>query len=239
MLRRILQQAGEFSKSALAMVMQGSGMGALYLCTSTLLAAILLAAYLVYAWDIDRDKWYKALAVLQGLDLTAMEQAAQDKVDRMSYDEELARRAARLREEEFQREVRQLTPAFTLPPEDPKPTPPPPPSDAERISAYQKRVKDDLAKARTAGRDELTRLIEDRGMDLEQAKAVIRKFWKDGFQNLVLTTLLDMADKRRGEILYAFDQDDPDELKDLNEILKDIGDGKPMTNIIEDAAKEP
>ena len=236
-LTKFLRDASEYSKSALAAIVQGSGVGALYLCTSTLLAAILLAAYLVYAWDIDTTKWYRALAILQGVDMSVMEQAAQEEADRMRYDEVLARRSARLREEEFQREVRQPAQTFTLPPEDPKPAPPPPPSEAERIGAYERRVQDDLDRVRTIGRDELTRLIEDRGMDLEQAKGVIRKFWGDGFKELVLTTLLDMSERRRGAILYAFDQDDPDELTDLNEILKAIADGQPMTNIIERATR--
>jgi len=237
MLKRILRTASEFSKIALATAMQGSGMAALYLCTSTLLAAILLAAYLVYAWDVDRDKWYKALAVLQGIDLSAMEQAAQKEVDKMSYDEVLARRAARLLDEDFQRDVRQPASALS-PPEDPKPVPPPPePSDAERIGAYEKRVKADLAKARSEGLDEQTRLIEN--MDPEQAKEVIRKYWKDGQNQRVLTMLLDMADKRRENILYAMQQDNTDELKDLCEILQRIGDGEPAASVIEKAAKEP
>ena len=238
MLKRILQTAGKYLKSALTALMQGSGMGALYLCTSTLLAAVLLAAYLVYAWDIDKDKWYKALAVLQGIDMSAMEQAAQKEVDKMSYDEVLARRSARLLEEDFQRDVRQSTSALPSPPEVPKPDPPPPvPNDSERISAYEKRVKDDLAKARSTGLDEQTRLIEN--MDPEQAKEVIRKYWKDGQNQRVLMILLEMADKRRENILYAMQQDNADELKDLCEILQRIGDGEPAASIIKNAAKEP
>jgi hypothetical protein len=211
----------------------------LYLATSTLLAALLLGTYLTYAWDIDKEKWYKAFAALRGDDISEMHQAARDQIAGMSYDEVLARRTQRLLNEDFGREVREPTASLPLPPEDPKPEPPPPgPSETEKINAYAKRIKDDLDKYRTAGHDEMTRLIEDKDMDVEQAKEVIRKFWKDGFKDLVLTTLLDMDDKRRGEILYAFDQSDLDELKDLNEILKDINDGKPMTNIINNAAKE-
>jgi hypothetical protein len=213
-------------------------MGALYLCTSTLLAAILLAAYLIYAWDIDQNKWYKALAVLQGIDLSAMEQAAQKEVDKMSYDDVLARRSARLLDEDFQRDVRQPASALPPPPEDPKPAPPPPePSDAEKIGAYEKRLKSDRAKARSSGLDEQTRLIEN--MDPEQAKEVIRKYWKDGQNQRVLIMLLDMTDKRRENILYAMQQDNTDELKDLCEILQRIGDGEPAASFIENAAKEP
>ena len=174
-----------------------------------------------------------------GHDISAAQQAAQDRIAELSLDDIRERRAERRLIDEFNREVRQPTDSLPLPPEDLKPEPPPSaPSEAERINAYQKRVQDDLAKARTAGREELTRLIEDRGMDLEQAKEVIRKFWKDGFKDPVLVTLLDMADKRRGEILYTFDQNNAEELKDLNDILKDISDGKPMTSVIEKAAED-
>ena len=219
------------------MMVRGSGTAALYLCTSTLLAAILLATYLIYNYGIDKERIYKAAAILMGYDLRDTQQAARDRIAEISHDDVLERRAQRFLDEEFNREVRQPMASFPLPPEDPGPEPPPPaPSDAERIGAYQKRVQDDLARARTAGRDELTRLIEDKGMDTEQAKEVIRKFWKDGFKDLVLGTLLEMAEKRRGEILYSFDQNNADELKDLNEILKDISDGKPMASTFEKAA---
>ena len=219
------------------MMVRGSGTAALYLCTSTLLAAILLATYLIYNYGIDKERAYKASAILMGYDLRDTQQAARDRIAEISHDDVLERRAQRLLDDEFIREVRQPVASFPLPPEEPKPEPPPPaPSDAERLSAYQKRVQDDLTQARTAGRDELTRLIEDKGMDTEQAKEVIRKFWKDGFKDLVLATLLDMADKRRGEILYSFDQNNADELKDLNEILKDISDGKPKASTFEKAA---
>ena len=220
-------------------MVRGSGTAALYLCTSTFLAAILLAGYLIYNYGIDKERAYKAVAILMGHDISAAQQATLDRIAETSRDDIIERRAQRLLEDEFIREVRQPAVSLPLPPEDQKPEPPPPgPSDVDMISAYQKRVQDDLARARTAGRDEMTRLLEDKGMDVEQAKEVIRKFWKDGFKDLVLATLLDMADKRRGEILYSFNQDNAEELKDLNEILKDISDGKPMASIIENAARD-
>ena len=238
MFNSILKKISQLSKAALAAAIQNSGIAALYLGTSTLLAGLLLAAYLTHAWDIDRDKWYRALAILQGHELDEIQKAERERAAEASYWSTVEYRAGRDRDAEFDRDVRQQISSFALPPEEPKPEPPPPePSDAEKISAYEKRVAADIAKARTAGREELTRLIEDRGMDLEQAKEVIRKFWKDGFKDLVLTTLLDMTDKRRGDILYTFDQDNPEELNDLNEILKDISDGKPMVSIIENASK--
>jgi len=239
MFNTLLQKVKQFSKSALSIMVRGSGTAALYLCTSTFLAAILLAGYLIYNYGIDKERAYKAVAILMGHDISAAQQATLDRIAETSRDDIIERRAQRLLEDEFIREVRQPAVSLPLPPEDQKPEPPPPgPSDVDMISAYQKRVQDDLARARTAGRDEMTRLLEDKGMDVEQAKEVIRKFWKDGFKDLVLATLLDMADKRRGEILYSFNQDNAEELKDLNEILKDISDGKPMASIIENAARD-
>ena len=237
MFKMILQKVSEYSKMALQAAMQGSGMAALYLCTSTLLAAILLTAYLTYAWNIDKTKWYKALAILQGLEIIDIQKAEQDRIAEMSYEDVLGRRAQRLREEEYNRDVSQPVFSLPLPPEDPKPTPPPPPSEADKISAYEKRVKADLDKAKSAGLDEQTRLIEN--MDPDQAKEVIRKYWKDGQNRRVLQILMAMEDKPRENILYAMQETNEEELKDLCEILQKIGDGEPMASIIEDAAKEP
>ena len=234
MFKTILQKAGTYSKIAL----RGSGPATLYFLSSACLAMLGVAALATYAYNIDKERWYKALAVLQGLELVEIQKAAEDRIADMSYEAVLEQRAKRLRKEEYQQAVTQQIAAFPPPPEEPKPeSPPPEPSDAEKISAYDQRIKRDMDRVRTAGRDELTRLIEDKNMDVEQAKEVIRKFWKDGFKDLVLMTLLDMSDKRRGEILYAFRHDNPEELKDLNEILKDISDGKPMVNIFENASK--
>jgi hypothetical protein len=216
--------------------LQNSGVGTLYLGTSTLLAAALLGAYLTYAWDITPEKYYKALAMLRGDDITEMQEAAADRIREMSYDEVREWRAKRMLEEEYRQESTRQIASFVLPPEEPKPVPPPPPSEASRISAYEKRVKADLAKTQSEGLDEQTRLLEN--MEPEQAKEVIRKLWKED-PNRVLTMLLAMPDKRRGEILYTLQQDNAEELKDLCEILQRIGDGEPKASIIKGAAKEP
>ena len=237
MIKNILQKAGQLSRVAITAAIQGSGTGALYLGTSTLLAGILLAAYLAYAWNITPTKWYRALAILQGYELAAIQKAEQDRAAEIYYQNVRTYRGERLLDEDYNRDVTQQISSFSLPPKDPEPPPPPPPpSDAERIGAYAKRVADDLAKARTSGLDEETRLLEN--MDPEQAKEVIRKLWKDGANQRVLTMLLDMADKRRGEILYTMQQENAEELKDLCDILQRIGDGEPMTSIINNASKE-
>ncbi|MDR0520349.1 MAG: hypothetical protein LBH00_00695 [Planctomycetaceae bacterium] len=212
-----------------------SGPAALYLCAATALAAVLLGTYLKYAWNVDKTKLYKALAVLQGLETADVQDAARDKIAEISYETVLAKRASRQREEEFQNEITAQTAAYDPPPPEPKPIPPKVPSAAEQIDAYAKRVKSDLDKAKTAGLDEETRLLEN--MEPEQAKEVVRKLWKDGARERVLNMLLAMEEKRRGEILYAMQQQNAEELKDLCDILQKIGDGEPASSIIQNAAQ--
>jgi len=235
--KAILQKAGQYSALALTAAIQNSGIAALYLGTSTLLAAILTAAYLTYAWDIDSTKVYRAVATLQGSDLSAIRQSERDAAAQISYDAMIAERAKRLREDEFRRDVTQRAASLQLPPEDPKPQPPPPPSAAERIDAYKKRIADDLAQSEAAGLDEQTRLIAN--MVPDQAKEVIRKLWKDGANKRVVQMLTAMEEKERERILYAMRESNDEELKDLCEILQRIGDGEPMRSVIQKAAEEP
>jgi hypothetical protein len=156
----------------------------------------------------------------------------------MSYDDILERRAQRLREEEYDQEITQQVAALPPPPEPPKPPPPPPePSETERIGAYERRVQTDRAKAQSAGLDDLTDILAN--ADPDWAKEVIRKFWKDGQNQRVLQIFSAMEDKDRKRILYTMEQDNTDELKDLCEILQRIGDGEPLSSILNNAAREP
>ena len=237
MINTILQKIRQYSKAVLATIMLGSGAAALYLCTSTFLAAILLAMYLNYAWDIDKGRWQRAFAVLRGIEYDEAQAEVRKRIIDEGYNSMIAERAKRVLSDEYQ-EVRQQVVGLPLPElEEPPPPPPPAPNDAERISDYEKRVQADLAKARQEGLDEVTRFLEN--TDPDQAKEVLRKFWKDGKNRQVITVLLDMADKRRDEIFRAMQQDNAEELKDLCEILQRIADGEPKSSILNEAAKEP
>ena len=237
MVKKILQLASQYAKAALAAAIQNSGTAALYLGTSTLLAAILTAILMTYAYDINNQKWYRALAILQGIELDEIQQAERDEAAKLSYQDILNARAERLLKDEFDQEITQRAVALPLPPEEPKPQPPPPPSADERIDAYEKRVAADRAKAQTEGLDEQIRLIAN--MRPDQAKEVISKYWKEGQNKRVIQMLTTMEDKERERILYAMRESNDEELKNLCEILQRIGDGEPMTPIIKDAIKEP
>jgi len=237
MFKKIGQMAGQYAKFALAAAIQNSGTAALYLGTSTLLAAILLAVLLTFAWKIDSQRAYRALAILQGVELDEIQQAERDEAAKISFQDTLDRRAARLLSDEFRQDITQRALSLQLPPEDPKPELPSPPSAAERIDAYEKRIAADLARSRADGLDEETRLIAN--MIPDQAKEVIRKLWKDGANKRVIQMLTAMEDRERERILYAMRESNDEELKDLCEILQRIGDGEPMASAIKEAAKEP
>ena len=236
MFKALRQKIGQYTRAALATAFQHSGVAALYLCSSTLLAGILTAVLLSYHWDIDREKWYRAFAILQGIELAEIQQAERDRIAEMSFEEVLARRAEQERQEEFS-QITQRATAFQLPPADPQPPPPPPPSDTERIGAYERRIQADLDQTSADGLAELTQTLS-RG-NPEWAKEVIRSLWKEGHNRLVLQALLDLEERPRERILFAMQETNEEELKDLCDILLRIAAGEPRRSIIENAAREP
>ncbi len=137
-----------------------TGTLALYGCASMFLATLLLGAYLMYAWNIDKNKRIMLLALAQGLDVAAVQQAVEDRIAEMSYDQVLELRAKRLREEEAkgvssERPVNELLLA-----------------DGQKVNAelqkirsereaFERYVKDWQERNRAAGLAEETRLLEE------------------------------------------------------------------------------
>ncbi|MDR1142138.1 MAG: hypothetical protein LBL62_10620 [Planctomycetaceae bacterium] len=213
-----------------------TGTLALYGCTSMFLAAVILGVYLKYAWRIDHEKWIKMLAVAQGFEIADIQKAVEDRIAEMSYEEVLELRAKRTREDEFQRGSIEKTIVIAPPPvETPvaETKPEQKTKDDSLIKAFEKRLAEEKKKAGEAGLAEETRLLEN--MEPEQAKEVIRRLLKDGAIQRVLTMLLAMEEKNRGEILYTMQGDE--ELKDLCDILQRIGNGEPLTSLIDNAAQ--
>ena len=237
MVNMILQKIRQYAKVALAAAIQHSGTAALYFGCSTLLAGILSALILTYAWDIDQEKRYRAYAILRGIEIAEIQQAERDRAAEIHHDDVLERRAARLRQEEFERELTGQSSQFQLPPADPVPSPPPPPSVADRIDAYRQRVDADIAGSRTDGLAQLVDVLS--AGSPEWSKEVIRNLWKEGQNRLVLQALLDLEERQRNRILFAMQETNAEELKDLCEILLRIAAGEPRTSILEEAAKEP
>jgi len=237
MFNTIRQKLGQLTGAALAAVMQYSGTAALYLGASTLLAAILTAAIVTYAWGIDRERWFRALAILQGVDIAEIQKAEREAAYDIGFEDSLERRAQRGLEDEFNREITQRAVQWQLPLGEPEPPPPPPPSDADRISAYERRVQADIARSRTDGLAQLTDILTR--ANSEWAKEVIRRLWQEGHNRLVIDALLELEERPRERILFAMQETNDEELKDLCEIWLRIAAGEPRTSILEEAAREP
>ncbi len=211
-----------------------TGTLALYGCASMFLATLLLGAYLMYAWNIDKNKRIMLLALAQGLDVAAVQQAVEDRIAEMSYDQVLELRAKRLREEEAkgvssERPVNELLLA-----------------DGQKVNAelqkirsereaFERYVKDWQERNRAAGLAEETRLLEE--AEPEWARDRILELLRDqGATERVLTMLMAMDEANRSAILYSM-QGGPEQ-KELVDLLQRIGNGEPMAQVLEDAAEK-
>lgn len=210
-----------------------TGTAALYGCTSLLLASLLLAGYLTYAWKIDKSKRIRMLAIAQGHDLAEIQRAVEDRIAEMSYEEVLKLRAKRLREEEAKQFTSEESVTRMLLADEKK-------IDAKILQNekmrkdFDKYVKDYLDRTKAAGLAEETRLIEQAEPDF--AKDIILGIIKDfGDYERVLTMLLAMEEQSRGEILYAMQKEE--ELKELVNLLQKIGNGEPLSKVVEEAKK--
>ncbi|MDR0870705.1 MAG: hypothetical protein LBN39_07930 [Planctomycetaceae bacterium] len=211
-----------------------SGTAALYFCAGMFLATLILAAVLSYSWNIDKAKRLKMLAIAQGLEIADIQQAVTDRIAQMTYEQILEERAKRLRNQEFQKESSEETVTKSLIADEKK-------IDAKlkqigaKEKAFDQKIKDYQKKASAKGIVEETRLIEE--AEPEQGKDIILGIIKDfGDYERVLTMLLAMDEKRRGEILYAMTVEE--EKKKLVELLQKIGNGEPLSKVAQEAAKE-
>ena len=208
-----------------------TGTLALYGCASMFLATLLLGAYLTYAWNIDQTKRIRLLALAQGHDITDIQKAVEDRIAEMSYDQVLELRAKRLREEEAKKMSSEAEVTELLLADEKKIN-----AELKKIrkerEAFDKYVKDYQDRARSAGLAEETRIIEE--AEPEFAKDVILRLLRErGATQRVLTMLMAMDEKNRSEILYAMQGED--EQKELIDLLQRIGDGEPMSKVLEEA----
>lgn len=215
-------------------ILRITGTIALYGCASMFLASLVLLTYLRFAWDVNESKRVKMLAIAQGHDLSEIQRAVEDRIAEMSYEEVLEKRAKRLREDEIKGGSGEKEVTDTLL------------ADEKRIDTklkqiqtrkdtFDKYVKDYQDRAKAIGLAEETRLIEE--AEPEFAKDIILGLIKDhGATERVLTMLLAMDENNRSEILYAMQTEE--ELKELCILLQKIGDGEPLSKVLEEAKEK-
>lgn len=212
-------------------ILKITGTAALYGFSSLFLASLILGTYLAYAWNIDKSKRNRMLAIAQGHDLTEIQKAVEQRVAEMSFEDVLELRAKRLREEEFKRDSSEKNVTELML------------ADEKRIDAkiarleklrkdYDDHVKKSTTDAKAAGLAEQTRIIE--AAEPEFAKDIILGIIKDfGDTRRVLEMLLAMEEKNRDEILFAMEGEE--ELKELVVLLQKIGNGEPLADVLNEA----
>ena len=206
-------------------IMRGLGIVVLYGSASLLLAGTMLAAYLWYAWDLNRDKLMKMVAVAQGFDVFQMQEDIKNEMIDMQMnitrDDIIRERAMQDRNTELQGKAATEILAQIE-------------NESVRISQMKQDIEDKQA-AFNALQKKLREEAESKGIAdlttyLELADAELAKFYlsdmiEKGEYNRVIWVLRGMETKKLKGIINVFETDT--EKADMAKVLRRIGNGEP------------
>lgn len=211
-----------------------SGVLMLYAGATLFLAQLFFLTYVTYAWGIDAQRFRYILAVAQGVDIAQTEAKLRKEVDakiaEIHYDNVLSRRAERIRQDEFLSSNIQLTAEQVGGQErviDGKYK-----TLLDRIAAFERRLADVEKKAKDAGIAEETALFDSLRPDAaKDALMSIIQDERDIERAVLITKGMDIT--KRAKMLGAMTTDD--EKKELVRLLQLIGDGVPITPVVNEA----
>ena len=209
----------------------------IYVCFATLMTEVVLGAYVMVAWKLDRSRLIQILAIAQGIDLFAMKEDAESELDdntieQVSIEQILKKRAGMfhnldLREEALRNALNQL--AF----------------EQQKLSDEGKRYR----QLREAFNDELTTLqeqAESAGMDdnraklqaikPKQAKQILDEMLDAEEMGDVVILLGGMPNNKSALIIKEFRSDK--DIERIGEVLRRIRQGGPAVKLGAVAQKE-
>jgi hypothetical protein len=216
-------------------LMRGLGIVVLYGAASVLLAEAMLGAYLWYAWNMDRDKLTKMVAVAQGFDVFQMQEDIKDAMltEQMSItrDEILWERAMQDRNTELQGKAATEVLAQIE-------------SESDRIAQMKKEIEDKQAafdalqkklreEAESKGITDLTTYLEM--ADSELAKFYLSDMMEKSEYNRIIWVLRGMEPKKLKGIINVFETDT--EKADMAKVLRRIGNGEPESILADELKK--
>ena len=216
-------------------LMRGLGIVVLYGSASLLLAMAMMAAYLWYAWDLNRDKLMKMVAVAQGFDVFQMQEDIKNEMLDMQMnitrDDIIRERAANDRNTELQgKAATEILSQIE--------------NESARISQMKKEIEDKQA-AFEALQKKLKEEAESKGIAdlttyLEMADAELAKFYvsdmiEKGEYNRVIWVLRGMEPKKLKGIINVFETDT--EKADMAKVLRRIGNGEPESVLADELRK--
>ncbi len=216
----------------IARLMRAAGTMALYFCVATLISQVVIAAYLLVAWGLDRERIAQAVAVARGAamveeDETADGEADQVAAEQVSYKEVLKARAVEvryleLREEALANGLAQLSFEQRKLADDRK-------QFAQHKTTFETELATLDSGAKAQGIDENRRTLET--IKPKQAKEQLMLMLENKELDKVVVLLAAMTDAKRAKIAGEFKT--PEEAERLSNILREIREGLPKTAIVE------
>ncbi|MDR1385374.1 MAG: hypothetical protein LBJ67_16225 [Planctomycetaceae bacterium] len=213
-------------------MIRGLGIVVLYGTASLFLSAIFLSAYLWYAWGMNQNRLMKILAIAQGIDVYKIDEEIKDaqlqEILNITRNDVLRTRALRDRNNEMtataSRETLERISGETSQLEQLK-------KEIQTMQASfeaeKKRLKEE---SESAGVDELTTLTEN--MQPELAKKYLLDMYKNQEYARIIWVLKGMELKKRKNIINEFQSDE--EVSNMADILRRIGNGEPDAKLAED-----
>ncbi len=220
----------------IARLMRAAGAMAIYFCVATLISQVVIAAYLSFAWGLDRERIAMAVAVARGVAVVEKDgadgEADQVASEQVSYEEVLKERAVKvryleLREEALANGLAQLAFEQRKLAGDRK-------QFAEQKTTFETELATLESGAKAQGIDENRRTLET--IKPKQAKEQLMLMLEKKELDKVVVLLAAMTDSKRAKIAGEFKS--PEEAEKLSSILREIREGLPKTAIVEETQEK-
>lgn len=201
-----------------------------YFCIGTVLAEAIIVGVLASKWHIDRERFLHMIAAAQGIDLTPPKVEApklpkEESSEQVSIEQVLDARATKVRDLELREQALK--------------------NGADQLRFEQSKLADErlaFQRTKTAFDGNLTAIQKqatDGGWDEtrrvlvaakpKQAKELIVQMLEKKELDAVVALMTPMPDNRRAKIIAEFKT--PDEMKKIDEILREIRRGDPLTGM--------
>jgi hypothetical protein len=205
-----------------------------YFCAATLLAQVIIFAYLWSTWQVDREKVIQMLAIAQGIDLLEAQQEFEDsqqKVppEQLSYQDWIDQRATMFRDLEL-RELA-LNKALTRLKLDQRQLADEQLAHRQSVADFEARLLALSEGAEAQGRQTISRILES--IKPKQAKELILDMLDNDEIDEVVVIFGDMTESKRAKILAEFET--APEVEKISEVLRLLRQGDPTASTAEAA----
>jgi hypothetical protein len=202
-----------------------------YFCAATLLAQVIIFAYLWSTWQLNREKVIQMLAIAQGIDLLGAQEdfeSGQDTVppEQLSYQDWIDQRATmfrdlELREQALNKALSRLKFGEQQLADDQR-------KNKQMIVDFEARLLALSEGAEAEGRQAISRILES--LKPAQAKDLILRMLDNDEIDEVVVIIGEMAERKRASILGQF-KTEPESEK-ISEVLRLLREGEPVDSTI-------